>query len=136
MAEAKPVVKSKKTNPGMNQKDRAEIRNMLIDAMKSHSENVELIIKGKFDVIDFKLDAIKEQTTKTNGRVTANEADIQKLKESNIGHVINCPNTAKITTLEQMEFGRKAVSTFTWKQIGAIGVIAGIIISLLTFLLQ
>lgn len=146
MAEIKTIVK-RKANPAMNQKDRAEIKNMLIDAMKthsentalvlkSHSENVELYLKGKFEVIEVKLDNIEKQTTKTNGRVTANETEIQKLKEVNIGHVMNCPNTAKIATLEQMEFGRKAVSSFSWKQIGLIGAIAGLVLSLLTFLLK
>jgi len=120
----------------MNQKDRAEIRNMLIDAMRTHSENVELILKGKFDVIEIKLDNIEKQTTKTNGRVSANEIEIQKLKETNIGHVLNCPNTQKIIHIEQMEAGRKAVSSFSWKQIGLIGVVAGLILSLLTLILK
>lgn len=136
MAEEKAIVKRKKANPGMNQKDRAEISKMLVDAMKAHSENVGLILKGSLEVIEVKLDAIKSDTAKTNGKVAEHEKEIQKLKEINIGHVMNCPNTAKLTKLEQMEISRKAVSSFTWRQIGAIGVIAGLILSLLTFLLK
>lgn len=45
------------------------MRQMITDLLAIHTENIE----GKFNVIRVELSAIKEQTTKTNGRVTRNE---------------------------------------------------------------
>jgi len=120
----------------MTDNDREIIEKMLYKAIESHSENVGLLLGGKFDVINVKLDAIEKQTTKTNGRVNVIEMDIQGLKDANKVHVVSCPNTAKITTLEQMEFGRKAVKTFAWSQWLVAAVIVGTIISLFDLLFK
>ncbi|HWR94502.1 MAG TPA: hypothetical protein VN192_04810 [Flavobacterium sp.] len=114
----------------MTENDRNIIEKMLSKAIESHSENVGLLLGGKFDVIKVQLDAIEKQTTKTNGRVNVIESEIQTLKQVNSNHVNNCPNTAKITNLEQMEISRKAVKIFAWSQWLVAAVIVGTIISL------
>jgi hypothetical protein len=79
---------------------------------------------------------IDENTTKTNGKVAEHEKIIRNLLDLENGHFVKCPNTDKIITLEKMEVGRKAISSFTWKQVTLGGVIAGLIISLAQLLMK
>lgn len=62
----------------MTAQDRAEIRQMLSDVLLGHSEEM----KGRFNVIHANLIQIKEQTTKTNGRVNALEDEVEALQKS------------------------------------------------------
>ena len=60
----------------MNKDDRAELREILDDVMQGHINE----ITGRFNVQHIKLVEIKEQTTKTNGRVTELEKEQAKIK--------------------------------------------------------
>lgn len=46
------------------------------------------------------LEAIREQTTKTNGRVNTLEVKLWKVVEDEAKHVINCPNVPLIQALQ------------------------------------
>jgi threonine aldolase len=131
----------------MTEQDRKVFKEMLKDAIENHSENVAERLKGEFRAIEIKmdsnkaetnlkLDAIKAETSKTNGKVAEHEKLIRELLNSDSKHLAKCPNTEKIITLEKMEIGRKAISSFTWKQVTLGGIIAGLIISLLQILIK
>lgn len=79
---------------------------------------IQEIIKGylvqedsKFEIINYKLDQINAQTTKTNGRVN-------KLEESNLTHQFTCPLNAKVRTLEDAQLSKKAINNMLIKAIG------------------
>lgn len=102
---------------------------------------------GKFDVIKVELEAIKQQTTKTNGRVskieekiednedefnhkiTEIEARLEQLKINDIEHVINCPNLSKIKSLESQISATRAIKKYIYTSIILLGAIAGIAIT-------
>jgi len=108
--------KNQKTDPLMKPEDRAEIRQMIIDAMASHSEVVQVKLDSNFEKIDIKLDAIKDQTTKTNGRVTTLETSVK--------------------TLQDKETERKAVKSFSWTQLVVISAIIGLVLSIIELILK
>jgi predicted nuclease with TOPRIM domain len=116
----------------MTPTDRKELKEAIKEAIEQHSGNVNSIFK----IIDVKLDSIKSETSKTNGRVTQLEHEVSTLKNAELSHLVKCPNTEKIINLEKMEVGRKAVSSFTWKQVTLGGVIAGLILTLAQLLIK
>lgn len=97
----------------MTVEERKEIKelldNHLVSLMAQH--NV------KYQIIDFKLDAIKEQTTKTNGRVS-------KLEEREQIHVMNCPMISRVRNLEDNQLTEKAIKKWVIRTISlmAIGI--------------
>lgn len=62
----------------MNKEDRAEMRELLIDVLSAHTAEVD----GKFELIKQELEQIKTQTTKTNGRVTKHDTELQAISLS------------------------------------------------------
>ena len=102
-------------NIDMTQNDRAEIRQMLIDILSGQTEEM----KGRYNVIHANLTQIKEQTTKTNGRVSSLEKKVDSLERNDIEHLIKCPqlvrisnNETRLLSLENVNFSRKAIFKF------------------------
>lgn len=116
----------------MDATDRAEIRQMLTDVLSGHVQD----INGRYNVIHANLIQIKEQTTKTNGRVTALEDKLQKLEQTEIQHIINCPNTRRISELEDKETGRKSVFRFVSMVALVLFSIAGLVIAVMEIIYQ
>ena len=86
----------------MTTEDRQETRQMLEDVLKGHSSE----IIGRLNVLNANLIRVegvandtRKEAAKTNGKVAEHEKEIAKLKEANLVHVINCPNTYKLTEL-------------------------------------
>ena len=96
----------------MKQKNRKELREILNDVLKGHTAEVN----GKFEVIKTELSIIKEQTTKTNGRVNDLDGEVNKLKGNDLS--------------------RSAV----WKFAGKVGVIIvipiGVIVAVIELLIK
>ena len=92
----------------MTKDDRSEIREMLTDIIGAHTAAVD----GKFDVIQVQLHAIREQTTKTNGRVTVLEEKQRNLETENNLHFEHCPHTDAINSLKNENVSRKAIYKF------------------------
>jgi predicted nuclease with TOPRIM domain len=111
----------------MDATDRAEIRQMLTDVLAGHTSE----INGRYNVIHSNLIQIKEQTTKTNGRVTALEDKLEKLEKTEIQHIINCPNTGRISVLETAEISRKSVFRFVSIVAVVAASTAGIVIAII-----
>jgi hypothetical protein len=143
-------IKTLITNPirpdKMTDSDEKKVRQMIADITGQHHAE----LKGLLNVMSANLVRIEEigsrtekHAERTNGRVTKLEEQVSELKNAEITHVLKCPNikdikviNEKVVNLEKMEVSRKAVSTFTWKQIGAIGIIAGTVLGILTFILN
>ena len=116
----------------MDANDRAEIRQMLTDILAGHTNE----INGRYNVIHSNLIQIKEQTTKTNGRVTALETKLDTLEKTEIQHVINCPNTKRISELENNELGRKSIYRFIGTVAFVIFSVAGLVIAVMEIIYQ
>jgi hypothetical protein len=123
----------------MTDKDREWTEKILDKAVAQQSELIKLQFVNFWD----KLDAIHDEVKKTNGTVREHTKTIQELKEAETKHIVNCPQKKdmnelrdKMVIIEKMEVGRQAVSKFTWKQVGWIGTIAGIVLTLLTIIIN
>ncbi len=81
----------------MTPEDKHEIKTMLSDILIVHNAKNESL----FDVINYKLDAIEIQTTKTNGRVLKLEDKVQTLQLNENQHIINCPQAKRIEKLSE-----------------------------------
>lgn len=82
-------------------------------------------INGKFDVITNELGHIKEQTTKTNGRVTS----LEKKPEHN---ALNCPWSNTISDLVDNQKAYDAIKKWKVAAITMAGIIIGAITTLIT----
>jgi len=66
--------------------------NISTEDLKKLLENaVDATFKGRFEVINYKLDAIETQTTRTNGRVTDLEGKVDELERDGIRRLNTCP---------------------------------------------
>jgi len=123
----------------MIEKDRELTEKMLDKAINQQSA----VIKLQFENLFQKLDSIYDEVKKTNGTVREHSRLIQELKESEAAHILKCPQTReiheinnKITTLEKMEVGRKAVSEFNWKQVTVSVAIAAVLVSIIQLIIK
>ena len=102
----------------MTKEDKDEIKEILHDYVKGIVAQQD----AKFDIIDFKLDAIKEQTTKTNGRVT-------KLEDKESLHIKDCPIRPKVEALEKESNVRFGIKHFIITGIAIIATVIGAVYS-------
>lgn len=102
----------------MTKEDKDGIKEILHDYIKGIVAQQD----AKFDIIDFKLDAIKEQTTKTNGRVT-------KLEEKEVLHIKECPMRPKVEALEKESNVRFGIKHFVITGIAIIATVIGAVYS-------
>ena len=62
----------------------------------STDQDYRLFLDSQFVRVHEKLDYIKEQTTKTNNRVSDIEGRVSEVEDEAIKHPTNCPQVAKI----------------------------------------
>lgn len=91
----------------MTQKDSGLVQQLLDSKLKNLNDKIDANNRNLSDKIDSNnahvvelLSFIKEQTTKTNGRVTKTEDDIKKLNILDSQHIANCPRVKDIEKLE------------------------------------
>jgi len=65
------------------------------------SQDYRLFLNSEFVRVHEKLDYIKEQTTKTNSRVADIEGKVSEVEDEVIKHPANCPQVAKIETINK-----------------------------------
>ncbi|MEI7943049.1 MAG: hypothetical protein WCH76_07825 [Candidatus Riflemargulisbacteria bacterium] len=73
------------------------VQELLETRLTSLNEKIDTNNKHMLDVLGF----IKEQTTKTNGRVTVLETRVLTLITDGNKHVLNCPRIHEIEKLEE-----------------------------------
>ena len=82
----------------MTMKNNLELVQELLETrLTSLNEKIDTNNKHMLDVLGF----IKEQTTKTNGRVTVLETRVLTLITDGNKHVLNCPRIHEIEKLEE-----------------------------------
>ena len=111
----------------MTEKDLNMIRQTMTDVLATHTAE----INGRFNVIHTQLLAIKEQTTKTNGRVTKAEEVLKGLEIADINHLAMCPNQSRIKALEDAKTEENGMVKFVFKAGSIIGGVALIVIAVL-----
>jgi DNA integrity scanning protein DisA with diadenylate cyclase activity len=98
-------------------------------------KGIHVKMDAEFSVLNLQLSQIKEQTTKTNNRVTHIEEDIVDLQEKGLTHIIECPNTKDIKDLNVDLREYRMLKKYPKIAIGII-VVASIMILLTTFEFQ
>lgn len=99
----------------MTEKDVNAIRQMITDLLSIHTENID----GKFNVIRVELSAIKEQTTKTNGRVSRHDEDLTAINKAKDLYYTNCPHNKSIGDFE-------AIRKY-WRVFAVAGIVTGVL---------
>ena len=118
----------------MEKKDRDEMRELMQDILATHTA----ITDGKFNHIANELSAIKEKTTKTNGRINKMEQEtipainerFQKIAFDKINHVLECPQAKRVKSLEDEQLSRKTLRNFFVVTIASAAGIVTIILGL------
>jgi hypothetical protein len=78
---------------------------------------------SKFEIIQYKLDAIKEQTTKTNGRVTIMETTVNDLQK----HPLSCGLAVKMRSVEDALLAQKSIKQWVIGSVAATSGFLGLI---------
>lgn len=134
----------------MTEKDMQSVEYKLERALAMQSKlfdeqfkSIRQILESNQQLNTEKLNTIDRKVTITNGTVAEQAKRIESLKEENSKHYSGCPNSAdikdlkgKVSNLQMMEVGRDAVSKFTWKQITGMGIIIGIVFTILNFVIK
>jgi hypothetical protein len=108
----------------MTKADKEEIKEILHDYVSGVMARVD----SKFEIIDIKLDEIKEQTTKHNGRMS-----ILEFKEAR--HTIDCPNVDKIRALEDHTLTTKSIKNWIVGSVSIVGILMSILFIIIKLLL-
>lgn len=91
----------------MEMLSKEEVRELMSDIIATHAARME----GQFAVVNLKLEKIQEQTTKTNGRVTALETQPHPIANCPHGKLIDDLKTDMISSAAERKYSRR-VSAF------------------------
>lgn len=134
----------------MTDKDRVLVETLLEKSIGQQSKIFEEQFKGVTQMLHSmnelfseKLTTIDRKVSITNGKVAEQEKKIFEYGKEVGSHYMACPNSTeikdlktKVSNLQMMEVGRDAVSKFTWKQITGMGIIIGIVFTILNFVIK
>lgn len=116
----------------MNLSDTNEMRQLLTDVLAAHTAKID----GKFELIKQELHQIKEQTTKTNGRVTKLEDRTDALKIAAIEHETKGSHAERIKALEDSQLSRISILKFVASVAAVISVVASLVFALASLIIQ
>ena len=105
----------------MDANDIAVIESLLASQRKQITSE----LSGQFSLIANDLAHIKEQTTKTNGRVTKLEGQMQTVLISEATHGQNCPVMPRLEALEKSELRKQSIYKFLMWIGTALGILVG-----------
>jgi len=92
----------------------------LIDEKMKGLEN---LISSNFKDLNKDIVYIKEQTTRTNGRVCELEIAVDNLEKLELTHTIKCPALPRIVTLEKANSDEKSIKGFLKSSLGVAAMI-------------
>ena len=85
-------------------------------------------LSGQYNLIKNDLSHIKEQTTKTNGRVTKLEGQMQNVLLQEASHDQNCPVLSRVEILEKSELRKQSIYKFLiWFGSALVALLAGVV---------
>lgn len=113
----------------MSREDKEEIKEILHDYVTGVIARQD----AKFDIINIKLDLIKEQTTKHNSRMVKVEAKVQDLEIHNKTRESRCPNTAKIRVLEDNKLTTESIKKWITQSIVTTSIIISVLFTVLNY---
>jgi hypothetical protein len=108
----------------------------LKDLMKNVIENYHQTNSNRYEIINYKLDSIESQTTKTNGRLTDVEKKVADLELDAAKRILTCPQEAKIKELIETSTSTSAMRKLVIRGITIAGVFFAILFSLLKLLVE
>lgn len=116
----------------MNNNKKSFSDDELRDMMESVVEKYHKFTSDPLKIINYKLDSIEEQTTKTNGRLTKVEEKVHGLEISDATRIQNCPQAKKIDELIESSISVRTIKNMVIRGI----VIAGIFFTILFSILR
>ena len=109
--------------------------------MKDHKMCVERsdiieILDGRLETVNIKLDFIKEQTTRTNGRVTEVERKVHDMEVGDAARYTSCPQLNRIQAIESAVISHQEMKKLVIKGISIAGIFFTILFGLVTLILR
>ncbi len=101
-----------------------EEKKELLEKIQMLIENRTNKIQLSLQLIGQKVDFIKDQTTKTNGRVTVVEEGISELENKSEKHYFACPNNQHIRNIQDTLLSRKTIRNWL---LASVGIATGIL---------
>lgn len=96
------MIKEKTENTEKENKDKKNNVNVNLEDLKNLLENaVNNTFDNRLEIINYKLDAIETQTTRTNGRVTDLEDKVDELEKDGIRRLTTCPQKETFDTIQK-----------------------------------
>jgi hypothetical protein len=105
-------------------------RRLIEQILEKHT----VAVSGQYLLIKQELEYIKEQVTRTNGRVTRHDETLTSLQLESREHFIKCPQADRIDLLEQSETSRKSIYKFVVWVGSVVGAVSVIVIALLEYI--
>src|SRR3989304_406628 len=100
----------------MTLEDRSEVREMLNDIISAPLEK----IAGQYRLMTSQLSNIEIQTTKTNGRVTELEENVEQIERDIFEHPVNCDKGKDIEMIKNFITGFELLKSESQKKLGNI----------------
>lgn len=110
----------------MEIKDINELKSIIHDVMAGYTAKTE----SGLDIINYKLDAIKADTTKHNGRLSKAESRLETIERNELTHASRCPHQNKINDISKVLDGQKSIKSFITKTISLTGGILAIVVAI------
>jgi hypothetical protein len=114
-----------------------ESQDKLETILNAFLEETRTTMENHYTIVTLKLDSIKEDTTKTNGRVNKLEDEVKRLAIEDQKHMVSCPIAIEVrelkNTVSEMRNRKRFIfSTITLNTIilGIIGTIVAIFLNL------
>lgn len=109
-----------------------ELKQLITDILDNYENNTE----SQYGTINYKLDSIEKQTTKTNSRVTALEAKVTDIELNDAGRYESCPYNKKIEKLTETVISTAEMKRVLIRAVTIAGVFFTILFTLLLLLIE
>lgn len=104
--------------------------------MKGIIESYSQSNSNHYEIINYKLDSIETQTTKTNGRLSEVENKVKEIEIDNAKRVLTCPQNKKIEELVNSSMSILAMRKIVIRGITIAGIFFTLLFGLLRLLIE
>ncbi len=106
-----------------------KIINRVIETYQESNSN-------RYEIINYKLDSIETQTTKSNGRLVEVEKKVNDLEIDNAKRILTCPQEEKIKQLMETSMSTSVMRKIVIRGITIAGIFFAILFGLLRLLIE